>query len=208
MDVYPVYVGWLNGDLAMTSADSKPLARAWAAGQVWPSGQGPALTSADYSKILLADPYSQCTPHPTQCPTAPNIDRYTITDNEDIPYVQPPVGGQPINETYMLGYTSSDTQSRDYTTTNSVMFGLETTYSGKAFGTGITTTFSQSNTFTTTNEVDTSLTSTNGTTATASITGPPCTVSGSQCNPAYTGATEFDVYEDNLYGTFFFNPVN
>jgi hypothetical protein len=209
MDVFPVYVGCLNGDLtAANGCELGPLARTWAAGEIWPSGQGPGLTSSDYTTILQADPYSECTPHPTQCPTTPNPERFTITDNEDIPYVQPPIGGQPVTETFMEGYTQSDMQSQDYTQSGSVSFGLETVFKGTIFSTGVTTTFSNTNTFTWTNEVNSSLTNTDGNTATASVTGPTCTVSGSSCNPVYTGPTEFDVYEDTFYGTFFFNPAN
>jgi len=48
---------------------------------------------------------------------------------------------------------------------------------------------------------------------TLNVTGPPCVVSGSSCNPAYPstadpGPTQFDVYEDTLYGAFLLHPAN
>lgn len=50
------------------------------------------------------------------------------------------------------------------------------------------------------------ITDTNMQTDQLQITGPGCT--GSPCNPAYSGPGEFDVYQDNIYGTFMFWPVN
>jgi len=42
-----------------------------------------------------------------------------------------------------------------------------------------------------------------------SITGPPCAGVNFPCNPTYNGIpSEFDVYQDNIYGTFMFNGVN
>src|SRR5579863_307995 len=61
MDVYDVYAGELNGDIPVRSSTTTAFARTWAAGEVWPSGQGPGLTTQDKQNILEADPYWDCT---------------------------------------------------------------------------------------------------------------------------------------------------
>jgi len=218
MEVYPVYVGWLNGDITMTTDQAKPLLRAWAAVETWPSGQGPALTSTgtsnDYLSIVHSDPYWQCTELPSACPTTVDGTRFTNTPlNQNLVYLQAPVGGQPITQVYTDSYTQSSTQGQGASYVYAQTYAWETTFGGGGsigsnfkyrFGTTVTT----SNTVTSTNEWDRYLTSSNTQTATASITGPPCVVSGSTCNPVYTKSTEFGLYEDNLYGTFFFFPLN
>ncbi len=218
MEVYPVYVGWLNGDIAMTTDQAKPLLRAWAAVETWPSGQGPALTSTgtsnDYLAIVQSDPYWQCTKLPSACPTTVDGTRFTQTPlNQNLVYLQAPVGGQPITQTYTDTYTQSSTQGTGASYVYAQTFAWETTFGGGGsigsnFKYSFGTTESQSNTVTWTNMWDRYLTSSNTQTATASITGPPCVVSGSTCNPVYTKSTEFGLYEDNLYGTFFFFPLN
>jgi hypothetical protein len=208
MDIYPVYVGWLNGDIAMTQSQLAPLQRAWAAGEIWPSGQGPALTSADYQAIGQADPYWQCTPKPSACPTTVDGTHYTQTLNQDLVYLQAPVGGQPITENYTDSYTKISTQGQGGSFTYSETFAWESTLGYSKFGLDIGSTLSGSTSLDWVDEWDRSLTSTNTQTATVSITGPPCVVSGATCNPVYTKSTEFDLYEDNLYGTFMFFPLN
>lgn len=214
MEVYPAYVGCLNGDLK--GCNLTPLSRTWDSDETWPTGQGPALTATDYANILKADPFSQCGPttKPTnECSITPDPGRFTITDNQDISYFQPPVGAQPLTTIYSLTYSVAGTQSQGYTTSNSATFGVESNWKLSAFGAAISQTTSSSQTFTTTFEVDNSLTTTNGTSSTASVTEPACVVSGNACSPTYPsvsnpGPTEFLVYEDNLYGTFLFYPAN
>lgn len=209
VDVYPVYVGQLNGDLPIPQAESDVLARTWAASEIWPSGQGPGLTTADFQAIEQADPYWMCTPDPSQCPSYPDSSRYTqVNNDEDIVYFQAPVGGGPINQTYTDGYTNTSTSGQGSSQKFTQTFGMEESWSGTVFGIGLTTTLGQSSTLSWTNQTNSSITSTSSSTAKASITGPPCSVSGSSCSPTYAGPTEFDIYEDNFYGTFFFNPVN
>jgi hypothetical protein len=208
MEVYPVYVGWLNGDIAMTADQLKPLQRAWAAVETWPSGQGPALTSTDYLAIVQADPYWQCTPRPTACPTTVDGTRYTQTLNQNLVYLQAPVGGQPITQNYTESYTQISTQGQGASYSYSQTFAWETSFGFSKFGLTFGSTLSQSNELKWADEWNRALTKTNTQTATASITGPPCVVLGVTCNPVYTKSTEFDLYEDNLYGTFMFFPLN
>jgi hypothetical protein len=208
MDVYPVYVGWMNGDIAMTSSQSQPLQRAWAAPEAWPAGQGPALTSADFQAIGQADPYWQCTPNPSACPTTVDGTRYTVTLNQDLIYLQAPVGGQPITQNYADSYTQSSTQGHGATYDYSQTFAIETSFNNSLFILSFGKTVSQSSKVEWTESWDQSLTSSNTQTAAASITGPPCVVSGSTCNPVYNKSTQFSLYEDNLYGTFMLFPRN
>jgi hypothetical protein len=209
MDVYPVYVGWLNGDISIPSNVQQVLNRTWAASETWPSGQGPALSSTDFQTIEASDPYWQCTPKPTSCPTTVDGTRFTgpIT-GKDFIYQQAPVGGNPTTQTYTDTYMNTTTQGQGATYKFAQTFGLEETFGGKAFGIGLTTTLQQSSTLTWTSQWNNKITSTNTSTGGLSITGAPCVVSGTVCNPVYTGPTEFDVYEDNLYGTFLFYPIN
>lgn len=61
-------------------------------------------------------------------------------------------------------------------------------------------------TFTDQNQND--LTNTTSKYGTIHIVGPPCNWTGSVCSPSYAGPPEFDVYQDNIYGTFMFWPVD
>ena len=209
MDVYPVYVGWLNGDIAMTTAQKAPLNRTWAASQIWPTGQGPGLTSTDFQTIEKADPYWQCKKTPSACPTTVDPNRYTLTtNNADFVYQQAPAGGQPGTQTYSQTYTNTTTQSQGAKNEFSQVFGVEVSFGGTVFLTKFQKTLTFSQTLKWSHEWNRKMTSTNSSTSSLSITGPPCVTPGSPCNPNYTGSTQFDLYEDVLYGTFLFNPVN
>jgi|SRR5450631_2389019 hypothetical protein len=209
MDVYPIYIGWLNGDIAIPSNVQQVLNRTWAASQIWPSGQGPGLTSADFQVIEAADPYWQCTPKPTSCPATVDGTRFTgpITGKNFV-YQQAPVGGNPTTQTYADTYTNATTQGQGAMYTFAQTFGMEETFGGTVFNVGLTTTLKQSSTLTWISQWNNKITNTNTSTAGLSITGPPCVVLGTVCNPVYSGSTEYDVYEDNLYGTFLFYPTN
>lgn len=209
LDVYPVYVGQLNGDLPFNSGDTKVLARSWAANEVWPSGQGPGLTSADFKVIEQADPYWQCTPNPSQCPASPDLTRYTLAQlSTNLVYEQPPPGGQPLTQTYTASYTNASSNTQGSTTVYKQTFGLEESFGGSFFGNGVQATLSQSSTFSWTTQQNTSISSQTGSSATGSVTGPPCNVVANACDPVFFGSSELDVYEDNYYGTFLFYPVN
>lgn len=59
LDIYPVYVGQLNGHFGpLNQSAQNVLARSWASNQTYPSGQGPGITAADYGDILAYDPFS------------------------------------------------------------------------------------------------------------------------------------------------------
>lgn len=231
MDVYQVYAGELNGDIPMRSSTVSAFARSWASVFVYPSGGGSGLTAQDEQNILKADPYWNCTyrsavSDATDCAEPPSSTRYTETSNVNFPYEQPEAGGQPTTKNYSWSYTNTDTEGQDVTYSFTQSFGLEQTFSAKAFGFGFQT--SVSDTFTTTETYETSsqFTGTNTTTAAASITGPPCNVVSGVCSPMYPPANAYDpinctaltlatafgqgdsmyIYQDNLFGTFLLEP--
>jgi hypothetical protein len=227
MDVVQIYAGCLNGDFPTgpgtdCANNLAPLQRTWDTTTVWPAGGGPALTSQDLANILAADPFGMCTvsasvppgSYPANnCSTSPDPSRFTITGTQGIQYQQPLSGGQPSTVQYTQGYTVSNTQSQSYTSGNSTTFGIETTFAGTPFDTGVSLTIGSSQTFATTTISNSSLATTNQTTLSTSITGPACVVSGNSCAPLYPssadpGPTQFNVYEDTVYGTFLYYPVN
>jgi hypothetical protein len=59
VDVWPIYVGYLNGDFGPLDAqDAGARARSWANTQTFGPGQGQGITSADFPNILKADPFA------------------------------------------------------------------------------------------------------------------------------------------------------
>ncbi len=212
LDIFPVFVGWLNGDIPVPPDVAQVLARTWASGYIWGPGQGPGLTGpgigTDFATIVQADPFWQCDQAPANCPTTADLTRFTLSNNQPLIYEQAPVGGQPINQTYQLQYSNTSTQGQGTTSTFSQGFSLEEQVGG-LFGIGLSMDFKQSNTLTWTTTANTSITNGTTSTASASITGPTCTVpnGGNTCSPEYDGPAEFSVYQDNQYGTFMFFPV-
>jgi hypothetical protein len=226
MDVIGVYVGCLNGVFSQSSCNSQyetPFARSWAASpaQDWPSGQGPGLTSTDLQNILAADPYGQCTgPSPvgaSACPS-PDSTRFTLTFNQNIDYQQPPPGGQPFTTTFTESYTTASSSETSYTHTHSQTFGREEVFSTQGtkaiFGIGFDLSISITRTIQHTHKASTLFQTSNTSTATASITGPPCNVVNNACGPVYPpnpldygSAITFNVYQDNVFGGFLLIPA-
>jgi hypothetical protein len=217
VDAYPVYVGWLNGDIPMPSGVQQTLARAWAAGESWPSGQGPGLTGpgttagTDLYNILQADPYGMCTPQPSTCPTPATVDPARFTgplSGEDFIYQQPPPGAQPQTQIYTLNYATTSVQSQGLQHTFQQTFAIESVFKAGAFIGALTATITTQFQFTWKHETEHKITTGTTSNGQLSITGPPCNPSGLVCNPVYSTPSQFDVYEDNLYGTFVFIPAN
>jgi hypothetical protein len=234
-DVYQVYAGELNGDLPVRSSTTKAFARAWAASEVWPSGQGPGLTAQDEQTILQTDPYWDCTYQSpwtdtgtTACAKPPDATRFTESaGDQNFLYTQPDPGGSPNFKTYYFSYTNTDTLGSSVAFASSQTNGYEVTFKDSVFGVGFSDTLSESWTTTNTYETSSQFKNSNTTTATATIWQPPCNVVSGVCSPIYPPSTaynpitcaaintlplafgqgdQFYIYQDNLFGTFLMEP--
>jgi len=223
MDIYFVYVGYLNGDFGPNPSVAQVLARSWATNpncpaQTWPSGEGPGLTATDLASVMAADPFS----NPSYVfALAPGVSPATTTDGRftiatanpiynqvtDFPYVQcAPGGGACDSEMYSNGYTYTSTLGQTAMYQFKQAFGLQEQFSETAFGIGITGSVNQTQTLTWQNVWQNTITNTATETNELLIQGPSCT--GSPCSPVYQGPGEFDAFQDNLYGSFAFIPAN
>jgi hypothetical protein len=229
MDVWPVLLGYLNGNFGCYAnnascdpEDAQVLARSWVAKynpQIWPSGEGPGLTSADLANIAKADPWGA---NPAYTVILGNASPPTTTDGrftiapvlgsnvQSFDYKQAgPGNGSGLTQTYTNENTVTNTVSSGNTYTFQQAFGLEEKVAGAFFWQTVQYDFKQSSTFTwvhshllTTNNITDSIDS-------LSITGPPCPAPlPGPCNPAYSGLPQFDVYQDNIFGGFMFWGVN
>jgi hypothetical protein len=206
MDIYPVYVGYLNGHFAMPSDVAQVLARTWAAGQEWGPGEGPGLTAQDFATILSADPFSDPS-YTVSVPVGSSTStdaRFTVTNNQNVSYVPPPPGGNPITQNYVEFYTSTDTTGQGSKKTYQHGWSLDASVT-RGFKLDFTSylkiDFQASRTWTTTHQWSKTRTDTTGNSASLSVTGPAATDN-------YIGPTEFLVFQDNIYGTFMFYPVS
>ena len=221
MDIYGVYLGWLTGRLSSPgpgTSDFAPLQRAWAGlasnEQVWPAGTSPSLVDpTDYAAIAAADPFS-ITSYTVTVPTTPagnqtsSDGRFTLTGNQVVDYVQPGPGGQPYTQALTESTTKTQTQGEGAKYTTQLGYSWENKFTASFLAGSWSSDVTASDTLTFINQWSTTNTKATGVTATGSVTGPPCTVSGAVCSPVYTGPTEYEVFEDNVYGTFMFYPVN
>ena len=231
MDVYYVYVGELNGDFQLRNSTTTAFGRSWASSFLYMPGDGPALTAQDEQNILKADPYWNCTykspvSDTTDCAEPPDSTRFTQSTNTSFPYQQPIPGGQPITKGYSWSYTTTNTTGIDASYSFSQTFALETTFGASIFSFGFQEALKQEWTTSSTYETSSEFTSSNTSTAAASITGPLCNVANGSCNPVYPPsnaytpvsctplqlATAFGqgdnmfLYQDNLFGTFMVEP--
>ncbi len=230
-DIYPVLVGWLDGDFGDDPSVDAVLARSWASGSnyVWPSGQGPGLTPSDISQILASDPFAGCTYDNsmldwTNCPYATNnfgshppsttpdgrFTLVTVPNNPNpVPYEQAgPGNGAGITTTYSVNQMNTQSVAQGTSTAFTQEFSMEEVFSAAPFGIGIKTTLNQSDTLSWTSSWLNTLTTTTTLQQALSLTGPSCPADPGPCNPLYAGPGQFDVYQDNQYGTFMFYPTN
>jgi hypothetical protein len=147
-------------------------------------GDTSAITPADYPNILAADPFANggMTLDP---------DRFDPVANGGT-FLFSPGGTQTYTSTYATT-TGSGTKS---STSYSVGSGVE--YKFGVLGAKLTAAFSNSITWTNVANQNTSQTA--GQTASFSIAGP-------SPSDNYTGPGTFNVYKDNVYGTFLFVPA-
>lgn len=223
LDIVGIELGYLNGDFGAMPPDIQvSLNRTWAEAQLWPTGQGPALTSADLAQIASADPFSVSTYganylgyEPPSTETADH--RFTpsgCSASSSFNYIQASPSQAPGIGTCTLTYANTSTQAQDVTNSNSVTFSVDASVSA-SFIASLSVDFKQSNTITWTTEAQTSSTNSATNTASLSVQPPPCNnaVAGiGPCIPVYDSdgsqPTQFEIYQDNLYGTFMFAPVH
>lgn len=231
IDVYPVYVCELNGDCQMRSTTTNAFARSWASALTWPAGQGPALTTQDEQNILKMDPYWNCTyqspvSDTTDCAEPPDSTRYTESTNQNISYAQPVPGAQPNTTQYTESYTNTDTNGLDVTVENDQTVSYENVFGVSIFGIGFKDTINNSTTMKWTYETSSQFTSSSTSTAESSITQPACNDVNGSCNPVYPPPNAYNpftctalqlptafgqgynmiLYQDNLFGTFLYEP--
>jgi hypothetical protein len=213
LDIVGIQVGFLNRHFCPCVAVDNILARTWAANQSWPTGQGPGITAADITNILTADPFTNVSYTSNQFPTPLPI---TTADKKFTQIAFPP---NPI--TYLQsgpGNGGGTTTSYDTQTTNtqavaqgasrgySQTYGVDVNIKGHFFIATFESNLQRSKTTSSTHSWLDTLTTTQSHTNALSITGPGCPQPTAPCVPSYTGPGQFIVYQDNVYGTFEFQP--
>jgi len=228
MDIVPIALGYLNGDFGAMPPDIQTsLNRTWAANQL-PAGQDPALTVADLDQIASFDPFSVSTYGPTVIGSAPpspetSDHRFTLT------LCSPPTGtaGSSFNYlqanpstsanvyTCQLTYTNLSTQAREITKSFSDTYTVDLNFNGSGFFSSFSAEIKNSYTLAWTTDSQNSITTSTTSMGNLSVQGPPCNnvVQGQgPCVPVYDSSgnepTQFDIYQDNMFGTFMFAPVH
>jgi hypothetical protein len=216
MDIVGVPVGYLNGDLPSAEYQNI-LSRSWCVNMYWPNGDVPALTATDYANILTADPftnpnYSVVLGSGSGAPTTTD-GRFTQAMNtngtaESMYYLQQ---SPQWKTTYSETYANTTTQANSATNSTNESWSITEQFKGGFFFASVTYKMTESGSITITNQKQTSVTNTNTQSTIVTIEGPPC--SGTPCSPSYSGVAPaqpalFDVYQDNIYGSFMFWGVN
>lgn len=179
-DVKDLQAGTFNGDPNILSR----LARTWASPPT--DGSGTGLTSADYAAILARDSFANGQ-------TTIDSTRFDLVGGQTIPYQPPACGGQPDTFTYSQAYQTTSTNGTAATDTYEVGYSLSVDHT---FTSWLQANFTYSQDLTWTNKWAHQSTQTTGQTAKLSVTGP------SDCT--YSGPTNVQAYQDNVYGTFMF----
>lgn len=194
-------------------------------GQSFGSNGSAKLQETDYQAILSADPllneqYQLNLQSPSYTTTGDG--RYTrspafispgtqqvVTTNTDFPFVQAACAGcNPPSESYSAEYTASTQVGSSTGYTNAQTFGVDKTFSSSLWLVNITNTLSTSYTLKSDYETKTNITKTMSNYGSFTVVGPPCdNASGSTTCRNYSGPAEFDVYQDNKFGTFMFWPI-
>lgn len=204
VDIYPVLVGQLNGSIPMDPSLVQELSRSWASVQTFPAGDGPGLTLADFANILASDPFTNSAYSVSPSATTSGDKRFTLTGSTSVN------GGAPaqsfiyapgtVTETYSNTYVNSTLASSGVTNQTAQTYGVDFTVTATTQYGIYSLDLKTSNTQTWTYQQSKSLTNTSTQIDLLSL-GTPC----ASC--AYTGPTVFEVYQDNIFGTFMFNPV-
>lgn len=214
-------------DSSCDAEDANVLARSWVtqsctAGvncQVWPTGEQPGLTLNDLAQIAKADPWGNNPAYAIQLGTASppttTDGRFTIVpvsngNSQSFEYKQAgPGNGSGLSQTYTNQNTVTNTVSNGNNYEIQQAFSIEVQSQGTFFWQTVGYDFKQTSTFTWDHSHMTTNANTNTSTDTLTIVGPPCPAAPpGPCNPQYTGFPQFDVYQDNIFGSFAFWGVN
>lgn len=195
-DVVPVYVGELKGTLPIPADLQYRLQRPW------DSATG-ALTAADYTNILAADPLAV---NPSFDPNLDTSGRYERPrsaafpngDTTPVNYIPAPPGAAALCFPYSFATTNTSAIGQGAKDSHSVGFSVDAKYS-LGSSVGLSSDLKVSTTLTTTNSW--SQTVTNGTSQSAAFQ-----ICGPLATDNYTGYTAMQVWKDNVYGTFMFFP--
>lgn len=210
MEVLPIFVAYLNGHAPMPSNVAAALARSWAPNMT--DGSGPGLTAADLASILAADPFSNPS-YTINIPTGSTCTadgRFCLAGNQSFQYEPPPPGGQPITQTFAVSHQTTATQGQGAIDTRMVGYSTDVAFSQNAgdppmrgtptFRDNFAAELINGNSLTWKNQWNSQSTQQVGQTATLSITGPAV-------SDNYTGPVEFNIYQDNVYGSFMFGFI-
>ena len=216
MDIIGIELGYLNGDFgAMPASITNLTNRTWAAGQTYIAGQSADLKSADFATIAAADPFSNSNygaNYIGYTPPSPSTSdsRFTLSacsSGNSVSFEQAAPLQTASSYSCTLSYTGTNTTTQSSTT--SFSYSTDTSVSA-SFLSFWKSSYGSSYTLQTSTKVDNSISSTTSSSSTAYIDGIACSTSTSSgpCVPEYSGPTQFNIYQDNLYGTFMFAPVH
>ncbi len=189
-EIVPIMVAQLKNPSTMKAGLVARLARSWDT-----SGLG-GLSTADYADILTLDPFATSS---TYNPATDTKHRFQPLTDTTVPYVPPAPGGQPVTVTgsFMTQTATSESQTAQtqYTVKFTLLFSSDIDFIAQ-FGEKlqVSTSYTVTDMWSTTNN------ETVGKTASYSVTGP-------QYSDNYTGPVSFQVYRDNVYGSFMFYPL-
>jgi hypothetical protein len=220
MDIYPVEMSSLAEGSTMPGSVMKVLNRPWTSSPTlsgcdaenFNSGTG-ALTTTDYNNIIAADPVYSESYQLNLSGNTSGDGRFTINGGVNggpavpLSFVQAQ-NGAPPQFGYTVTYTSSSQITHNTSLANTQTYGTTTALSGGVFIANFQSSLATTDSLTTTYSTQNVFTDTASKSASATIVGPPCNWTGSACDPTYAGPGEFDVYQDNLFGTFMFWPVS
>lgn len=226
MDIVGIPLGYLNGDFGAMPAEYLALTnRTWAKSVL--TGPSPALTSSDFAQIATFDPFSSNTYGPDEIGYNPPIPdtadaRFTLTTcnaGNSVSYGQASPSQAPGTYTCTLSYSSISTNAQAITVGVSDTFSIDNSFTAggtfDGFGSTITEDISVANTFAYQFEEDNSISTTQSSSASLSVTDLACgntTPDVGPCVPVYDAGSnepvQFFVYQDNLYGTFMLAPVD
>jgi len=209
-DIIGIPVKFLNGHAPMPANIADVLARRWAPRTVCetsdpacgPDGtKDPGLDANDLAAILHADPFTDPS-YVINIPAGGSCTadaRFCRTTNSNLQYSPPPPGGQPITQTYSMQHQATQTEGQGATNTYKVGIGTQGDVAGSFF-IKLKAHLNVVDNLTWQNKWNAQSTNQTGQTASASITGPSAADN-------YTGPVEFEIFQDNIYGTFMFGFI-